>query len=67
MVQIPTKPAALKHLAAYLVSEMQAGNIAEISGLDEATLTRAEMGRLEWALEEISRRLLKIGGQEPAE
>jgi len=66
-VQIPGKPAALKHVAAHLVSEIRAGNIVEISGLNEATLSRAEIRRLEWALGEISRRLLKIAGQEPAE
>lgn len=67
MVQIPTKPAALKHVVTALIGDIRAGNVDLAAGLNEDTLTRAEMGRLEWALEEISRRLLKIGGQEPAE
>jgi len=67
MVQIPTKPAALKHVVTALIGDIRAGNVDLAAGLNEDTLTRAEMGRLVQAKEEVIRRLAKIGRQEPAE
>jgi len=60
--QIPTRAAALKHVATVLIGAIQAGDIIETGGLDETTLTKAEMGRLEWAMGDVAGRLAKLGG-----
>lgn len=64
--RIPGKPAALKHVASYMAQGMKPGDLYESTGLSYGGLTSAEVRRLEWAIGEVRRRLLKMAG-EPAE
>jgi hypothetical protein len=68
-IRIPGKPAALKHVASYVAGQMKPDDLFGSTGLSHYhdQLTSAEIRRLEWAIGEVQRRLLKIGGQEPAE
>jgi hypothetical protein len=61
---IASKPAALRKVTTFLIGTMSASNFEELTGIPEEALTAAECARVNWAVEEISHRLHKLGGTE---
>ena len=59
--RIPSKPAALKHVASRLAGTLKAGDLYETTGLSCGDLTSAEIRRLEWAAGTVRDRLLRMG------
>jgi hypothetical protein len=64
-VRIPSRKAALQLVSRYLGGHLPASTTDEILGWDgaEDKLTRAEAGRLNWAVDEVARRLYAVGGR----
>ena len=66
MVQIPNRKTALRQVARHMASNLQASaDYDEAAGVDEDSLTPAEMRRLDWAVDEVLRRLHAMGGAGP--
>jgi hypothetical protein len=64
-VKIPTKKAALRLVASHLAGNLGASTTDEIlnSVEVEESLTPAEVKRLDWAVDEVTRRLYTMGGR----
>ncbi len=64
-VKIPGKRAALQRVAGHVASNQQSSGTDEILGDPgaEELLTPAEAARLDWAVDQVVRRLYRMGGQ----
>lgn len=60
-VQIHNRPEALRQVATWMARKITAGGIEYASGISEHGLTKAEEDRLLWAMEEVQRRLQRMG------
>jgi hypothetical protein len=64
MAQIPNQKAALQQVARHLAAHLHAcAGYDESAGVADETVTPAEARRLDWAVDEVMRRLYGMGGQ----
>lgn len=63
-VKIPNRKAALRIVTSHIVGNLQATTTDELVNSVEAAkqLTKAEEQRLEWAIDQVDRRLHAMGG-----
>lgn len=63
-VRVRTKTEAMKLVAGNASIWLGEGNLDEAAGVDRKKLTKAEVARLEWAIEDVRRRLNRLAGEE---
>lgn len=63
-VRVRTKTDAMKLVAGNASTWLGEGNLDEAAGVDRKKLTKAEVARLEWAVEDVRRRLNRLAGEE---
>jgi hypothetical protein len=61
--RVPSKPDARAFVATFLKGWLEASDLTDM-GLDASSLTKAEVARMQWAMEDMQRRLAKIAGVE---
>jgi hypothetical protein len=59
--KVPSKPAALRKVSGAVASLIDAGGLEDLFGYT-GEWTQAELNRLNWAVEEVKRRLWAMGG-----
>lgn len=61
-----TKGEALNRVASTMAAILGAGDLEEATGIDpieQEQMSEADLERLEWAMEEVQRRLYRMGSQ----
>ena len=59
--KVPNKQDALRKIASVVGGLVGAGGLEDLFGYDEEAWTEAERERLEWACDEVQRRLYAMG------